>query len=74
MSANNGRRPGRAAWIAVALLVAALVVVLVVRRQRAPHGPRVLNQRTPAREVRPLVPGPDARVDPLPIEREKHDK
>ena len=72
MNARNGRRPGRMALL-VALLVAAVVAVaVIVRGQRGPRGPRVLNEPTRARQVRPLVPGPDSIVAPLPIEREKH--
>jgi hypothetical protein len=75
MNDRNGRRPGRRAWLAAALLIVVVVVVaLLVRRQRGPRGPRVLNQPTAARQVRPLVPGPDSIVDPLPLEREKHEK
>jgi hypothetical protein len=75
MNDQNGRRPGRRAWLALALLVVAIIAVgLLVRRQRRPSGPRVLNQQTQARQVRPLVPGPDSIVAPLPLEREKHEK
>jgi len=42
--------------------------------QRPPEGPRLLNEPTQAREVRPFSSEPDPRFDPLPIEPEKHGK
>jgi len=55
------------------------VVVLVAAAYAAtlPHarsGPKLLNQTTRAREVRPFSRVPDPRFAPLPIKPEKHGK
>jgi hypothetical protein len=57
----------------LAILLAGVAAVFVALRQR-PHGPKLLNQATDAREVRPLTADPDPRFAPLPLEREKHGK
>jgi hypothetical protein len=38
------------------------------------RGPKLLNEPTKAREVRPFTTEPDPRFAPLPLEREKHEK
>jgi hypothetical protein len=57
--------------VVVAIALACAVVVLIVLK-RSPGGPKLLNEPTKAREVRPFSPKPDPRFDPLPIEPEKH--
>ena len=52
------------------ILVGGTTIVL----QRQPRGPKLLNQPTKAREVRPFSTKPDPRFAPLPLEREKHGK
>jgi hypothetical protein len=47
---------------------------LAYTRYRRPHGPKLLNENTAAREVRPFTTKPDPRFAPLPLEREKHGK
>lgn len=69
---SSGRRP-RATVLGVLLVAIASVVAFVVIGTR-PRGPKVLNQATPAREVRPLTTDPDPRFDPLPFERENHER
>ena len=56
-----------------ALIVLGAAGLAFYFRQRPPRGPRLLNESTKAREVRPLDKTPDERFAPLPIEREKHD-
>lgn len=60
-------------WVLVAA-VALAAATFFVWRQRAPSGPRLLNELTKAREVRPFSEKPDERFAPLPIEPEKHGK
>lgn len=75
----NSSVPGtgsRKPWLfagAVALLVC-IVIAAVVVRSRGPHGPRLLNLPTKAREATPFTREPDARFDPLPSEPEKHEQ
>ena len=67
------------------LLIAVIVIVVIVLaggitagaialRNRAQYHPRLLNEPTTAREVRPLSTTPDPRFDPLPLEPEKHER
>jgi len=55
-------------------VVVALLVGARLARHRTPRGPRLLNEPTRAREVRPFSTAHDARFDPLPLEPEKHGK
>ena len=73
---NTPRRSRSSArWLALALVALAVVVTgVLVLRQPAPSGPRLLNEQTKAREVRPFSAEPDPRFDPLPFEREKRGK
>lgn len=48
-----------------------LIVGGVILYRRQPRGPKLLNQPTPQREVRPFSTKPDPRFDPLPFEKEK---
>jgi len=59
--------------VLVCLLLLCLGVGVVLARKPA-RGPKLLNQPTKAREVRPLTTQPDPRFAPLPMEREKHGK
>jgi hypothetical protein len=77
MNTSTGSLFGRSSSrpILIGLLVVlfgGVVVLLTVRRH--PRGPRLLNQVTKAREVRPFTTERDPRFDPLPFEREKHGK
>jgi hypothetical protein len=66
---------GRRAWLWLCVVVIVFsAAAFVVVRQRAPKGPRLLNQPTKAREVRPFSQKPDPRFAPLPIQPEKHGK
>lgn len=70
---TRGRRPrGRLLAVICILILFAGGAVVVLRK--TPRGPKLLNQPTKAREVRPLTTTPDPRFDPLPLEREKHGK
>jgi hypothetical protein len=75
MNKPDRTKHGRHLWLWVCLAIAALAVAtLFVLRQRSPSGPRLLNEPTKAREVRPFSTEPDPRFAPLPIEPEKHGK
>jgi hypothetical protein len=58
--------------VAIALGVAAWASVTLFYPVR--RGPKLLNEPTAAREVRPFTTAPDPRFAPLPLEREKHEK
>lgn len=75
MRPSDENRPRRhILWIGVGVILLATAVTLLVVRERASRGPRVLNEPTKAREVRPFSDKPDPRFAPLPLEREKHGK
>jgi len=61
------------AGLAIAIVIggATLGVVFLWNPER---GPKLLNEPTKAREVRPFTTAPDPRFAPLPLEREKHEK
>jgi hypothetical protein len=62
-------------WLGLSVLVIMLAAATFFAiSQRPPEGPRLLNEPTQAREVRPFSSEPDPRFDPLPIEPEKHGK
>ena len=70
---RRDRRSGR--WLAAALVAVVVVVAgVLLLRQPSPSGPRLLNEQTKAREVRPFSAEPDSRFDPLPFEPEKRGK
>lgn len=72
-SQNFGRgQPLRYVALLVLLILIAGIMILVLRQQ--PSGPKLLNEPTKAREVRPFTTTPDPRFDPLPFEPEKHGK
>ncbi|MEA2162990.1 MAG: hypothetical protein QOK37_1117 [Thermoanaerobaculia bacterium] len=76
MNISEHMKRGRHAWLwlFVVVVVVFSAAALVVVRQRSPKGPRLLNQPTKAREVRPFSERPDPRFAPLPIQPEKHGK
>jgi hypothetical protein len=75
-SANNpgGRSNRKRYFLVLFLLIVVIGGALIFLRVKRPRGPKLLNQPTKAREVRPLTEKPDPRFAPLPIEREKHGK
>lgn len=81
MSNNEKSRAGgsrRSAFIALAIILlllagAGVVYAMTMKRDRG-HGPKLLNQPTEARVVKPFTTKADKRFAPLPIEREKHGK
>jgi hypothetical protein len=60
-------------WLCVGVAVFSVATIIVIR-QCATSGPRLLNEPTKAREARPFSGEPDPRFAPLPIEPEKHGK
>lgn len=70
----GGRRNLKRYSVIVLLFIILIGGALTFVRVNRPHGPKLLNQFTKAREVRPLTTEPDSRFAPLPIEREKHGK
>jgi hypothetical protein len=81
MNDKRTRRPRRERnWRSLAIIIALLVFIgaaavyaVTVKRGREAH-PKLLNQPTEARVVKPFTTKPDKRFAPLPIEREKHSK
>ena len=80
----NDNRKGRSGgkrrniyWaVAIILLVlvgAGAVYAMTMKRDRG-QTPKLLNQATEARVIKPFTTKPDKRFAPLPIEREKHGK
>jgi len=80
----NEQRKGRSRrernWRYLTLIIVLLVFVgavavyaMTVKRDRG-QTPKLLNQPTEARVVKPFTTKPDKRFAPLPIEREKHAK
>lgn len=71
---QDGHRRSAAILIVLVLFVgAAAVYAVTVKRDRG-GTPRLLNQPTEARVVKPLSDKPDKRFAPLPLEPEKHEK
>jgi hypothetical protein len=72
---NPGRRGNLKRYLIIVLIFIVLIIgeFTFVRLTR-PHGPKLLNRATTAREVRPLTTKPDSRFAPLPIEPEKHER
>jgi hypothetical protein len=81
MSDNANSRWGgkpRNSFVALAIIILVLVgagavYAMTMKRDRG-HAPKLLNQPTEARIVKPFTAEPDKRFAPLPIEREKHGK
>jgi hypothetical protein len=72
---NPGRRGNLKRYLVIVLIFIVLLIgEFTLARVTRPHGPKLLNRSTAAREVRPLTTKPDPRFAPLPIEREKHAK
>jgi hypothetical protein len=77
ISTPPGRRGRRAITITV---ITAIIIALggalwaFITLRHSAGGPKLLNEPTKAREVRPLTTDPDPRFAPLPLEREKHGK
>jgi hypothetical protein len=70
---NPGRRGNLKRYLTIVLIFIVLLIgEFTFARMTRPHGPKLLNRSTAAREVRPLTTKPDPRFAPLPIEREKH--
>jgi hypothetical protein len=75
-STNDPRRRGNLKRYLIIVLIFIVLIIgeFTFARMTRPHGPKLLNRSTAAREVRPLTTKPDPRFAPLPIEREKHAK
>lgn len=75
-SGSSKRGFRRAIVIAIVLLAlaAAAVVYAVAMKPGRGRTPKLVNQPTAAREVRPLSAKPDGRFAPLPIEPEKREQ
>lgn len=81
MSDNGNSRSGgkrRNALVALVIILVLLVgagavYAMTMKRDRG-HAPKLLNQPTEARVVKPFTTKHDKRFAPLPIEREKHGK
>ena len=81
MSDNDNSRSGgkrRNAFVAFAIILLVLVgagavYAMTMKRDRG-QTPKLLNQATEARVVKPFTTKRDERFAPLPIEREKHGK
>jgi hypothetical protein len=69
----RGTRPFALAALLV-LIIGVFGALWSVYARRQPSGPRLLNEPTKAREVRPLTTERDPRFAPLPLEEEKHGK
>lgn len=71
----GGRRNAYVALIIILVLLAGAgaVYAMAMKRDRG-QGPKLLNQPTEARVVKPFTTAPDKRFAPLKIEREKHEK
>lgn len=77
MNTSPNNRGGRRKLVRYFVLVCFFIVVVgasIFFLLRKPRGPKLLNQPTKAREVRPFSTKPDPRFAPLPLEREKHGK
>lgn len=76
MNESSKKPSGRRNLMRYFLIVCILIVLIggIFLRQRTPRGPKLLNQPTKAREVRPFSTQPDPRFAPLPLEKEKHGK
>ena len=77
-SKRRGRPTRNWHWLTLVILLlvfagAAAVYAVTVKRDRG-ETPKLLNQPTEARVVKPFNKRPDKRFAPLPIEREKHEK
>jgi hypothetical protein len=73
-SARNPRLLRSVASIAVLALVGMIVLLALVMTRSRPQSPKLLNQPTEARRVKPFTKEPDKRFAPLPIEREEHER
>ena len=75
-SSNNpgGRRKMMRYFVIVCFLIVLIGGTSIFFLLRPPRGPKLLNQPTKAREVRPFSTKPDPRFAPLPLEKEKHGK
>lgn len=73
---EHTRRPSHrlVLWILLIIVALGALSAFFYWRGKAPTGPRLLNEATKAREVRPFSEKPDERFAPLPIEPEKHGK
>lgn len=71
VAGSRNRKLGLIAAVIAAL--AFVVVAVVLQRIRSPHGPKLLNLPTKAREATPFTREPDPRFEPLPEEPEKHE-
>jgi hypothetical protein len=79
MTPSDSQTPERRGHRKVFLLAALAIAVGgatvgVVSLWNPDRGPKLLNESTKAREVRPFSTAPDPRFDPLPHEKEKHGK
>ena len=77
MNTSSNNPGGRRKLVRSFVLVCFFIVVVgtsIFFLLRQPRGPKLLNQPTKAREVRPFSTKPDPRFAPLPLEREKHGK
>ena len=76
VSRNGRRRRVRTLIVVVIIVIVGGTAggIAIARRSNAPSHPKVLNEPTKAREVRPFSPKKDARFDPLPLERERHER
>jgi hypothetical protein len=71
---NPGGRGNLKRYLIIVLVIVLIGGAFTFGRVTRPHGPKLLNQSTKAREVRPFTTKPDPRFAPLRIEPEKHAK
>lgn len=69
----RGWRPLSILIVVLVLMGAGMVYALDMKRNRD-GAPKVLNQPTEARQVKPFTEKPDKRFAPLPLEQEKHER
>ena len=75
MNVLNRENNRRHWWMWLGAGIAVLIAVAYAATlPHAKSGPKLLNQATEAREVRPFSRIPDPRFAPLPIKPEKHGK
>jgi hypothetical protein len=72
-ASRNALHDRRNSVVGILVILIALGMSIVGCR-RSIENPKLLNESTKAREVRPLTAEPDPRFAPLPLEREKHGK